>query len=170
MSTARVILLIAFVVALDLATKWIVSATMTVGQSIPIIDGYFSLTYVRNPGAAFGLLGDAGNWGPLVLVAVSIAAVAALGWLLVGLPESQKWERAAAAAVIGGALGNLHDRLRFGEVVDFLDVYVGTWHWPAFNVADSAISVGVVVLVLTSFRAQPDASSEVVGDADSHAR
>ena len=73
------------------------------------------------------------------------------------MPREAAWERGAAAAVIGGALGNLYDRLVYGEVVDFLDVYVGKWHWPAFNVADMAITLGIAVLVLTAFR---DGASE----------
>ncbi|MEE8310676.1 MAG: signal peptidase II [Candidatus Binatia bacterium] len=153
MSDRAAVVFIVAIVALDQLTKWVVSTSMTVGQSIDVIPAFFALTYVRNPGAAFGLLGNVGSWGAPLLVVVSVVAVAALSWLLHSVPAAHRWERAAAAAVIGGALGNLYDRIMLGEVVDFLDVYVGDWHWPAFNVADSAISVGVVVLILASFRA-----------------
>ena len=167
MSNRAAALFIVAIVALDQLTKWMVSTSMTVGQSIDLIPGFFAFTYVRNPGAAFGLLGNAGSWGAPVLVAVSVVAVAALSWLLYSVPAAHRWERAAAAAVIGGALGNLYDRVMLGEVIDFLDVYLGAWHWPAFNVSDSAISVGVVILILTSFRAGDTDPASARGPAGS---
>ena len=141
---------IAILVA-DRVTKIIILESMAAGQSIPVIPGFFSLVHVRNPGAAFGFLASVGSgWRDVFLVAVSILAVAGLVYLICKTPRSRRAERFAAAAVIGGALGNLYDRLAYGEVIDFLDVYVDGWHWPAFNVADSAITVGVTILVLTS--------------------
>lgn len=145
------------IVGLDRLTKWAVDTNMYVGESIGVIPGFFALTYVRNPGAAFGFLSDAGSWGTPLLAVVSVAAVVALSLLLHRLPVENRWERCAAAAVIGGALGNLYDRIRIGEVIDFADVYVGDWHWPAFNIADSAITLGVIVLLLISF--MPDKSA-----------
>jgi len=147
---AAVLVLIAFV--LDRATKVLVMQTMAVGQSIEVIPGFFSLTHVLNRGAAFGLLADQGPWHDVFLVVVAIVATVVLGWLFWQLDASLRWQRAAAAAVMAGALGNLYDRVVYGSVVDFLDVFVGDWHWPAFNVADSCITVGVVVLVIASFR------------------
>ena len=88
--------------------------------------------------------------GQPLLILFALTAVAGLTWLLVQTPPERAWERTAASAIIGGAIGNLYDRIMYGSVVDFLDVYVGDWHWPAFNVADSAITVGVAILLIAS--------------------
>ena len=143
------------VVAADRATKLMVMHGMERGESIPVIPGLFSLTYVHNPGAAFGAFANSPLREPL-LVFVAVAAVAGLVWLITKTPASRVWERCAAAAIIGGALGNLYDRFAYRSVVDFLDFYVGSWHWPAFNVADSCITVGVGILLLTSFLTHGD--------------
>lgn len=149
MRVAAAVACLAFV--LDRLTKMAVLQWMQVGESIEVVPGFFSLTFVRNPGAAFGFLARSGPWREVVLIGVAIAAALGLGWLLLRMDASQTWERGAAAAVIGGALGNLYDRLRYREVIDFLDVYVANWHWPAFNVADSCITVGVSILIVMSF-------------------
>jgi len=119
------------------------------GASVPVIDGFFSLTLVMNPGLAFGMLGglpETLRWmvGLLSIGAVVILAVLAAR-LLVG---GGLWTRLALGLIFGGAAGNLIDRVRFGAVVDFLDFYLRGYHWPAFNVADSAITVGVTVLAI----------------------
>ena len=158
MSNRAAALLALAVVALDRITKVIVLQQMRIGETNPIVPGFFSLTHVRNRGAAFGLLADAGAFRDAFLIFVAVAAVGALSWLLVHMETDRLWERAGAAAVIGGALGNLYDRLAYGSVVDFLDVYYRQWHWPAFNVADSAITVGVIVLLLASFSGDQDVS------------
>lgn len=145
---------VAAVVVADRVTKWIVTATMQRGDSIPVIPGFFSLTYVRNPGAAFGMLADSPLRVPL-LILFACAAIGGLVYLLMQTPRVHVWERTAAAIIIGGALGNLYDRFRYGWVVDFLDVYVRRWHWPAFNVADSCITVGVAVLLIASLLRRP---------------
>ena len=141
------------VIGVDRMTKlWTVDA-LARGDAIHILPGFFSIVHVRNPGAAFGILAAAVSpWREILLIAVSGIAVAIFAFMLVRMPREAVWERGAAAAVIGGALGNLYDRLVYGEVVDFLDVYIGSWHWPAFNVADMAITLGIAVLVLTAFR------------------
>ncbi len=153
MSLIPALALVVAVIGADRVTKeWIV-ATLERGDAIPVLPGFFSIVHVRNPGAAFGLLAAAVSpWREIVLITVSGAAVLTFLWMLARMPREAVWERGAAAAVIGGALGNLHDRIRYGEVVDFLDVYVGDWHWPAFNVADMGITLGILVLVLTAFR------------------
>ncbi len=136
-------------VLLDQATKIHIMQTMRLHESFPIIDGFFSLTYIRNPGAAFGLLAST---GPVFrTIFFSLASVFALGLLATIFFRLQEEDRAgqlSIAAILGGALGNLIDRIRYGEVIDFLDFYVSAYHWPAFNVADAAISVGVFFLVL----------------------
>lgn len=142
-------LLAGAVIALDQATKALVLAHLPFGMSRPVIPGLFDLTHVLNPGGAFGFLSgmSPGLRGALF---TSVAALAA--GLIVAVyrqtPADRRLTRTGLALVFGGAVGNLVDRLRFGAVVDFLDFYVGELHWPAFNVADSAISVGVCLFAL----------------------
>lgn len=144
-------LLVAFIFALDQYTKHLVVASWNLGESLPVIPGFFSLTYLRNRGGAFGLFSDLPEtWRVAFFVVFAIATVAALIWMLRTTARNDVLQRLALTAVIGGAAGNLYDRVRYGEVVDFLDVYVRDWHWPAFNVADSFISCGVVLLLLSS--------------------
>ncbi len=146
-------LLVALIFALDQYTKHLVVAGWEVGDSLPVIPSFFSLTYVRNRGGAFGLLSNLPEaWRVTFFVVFAVVTVAALVWMLRSTPRADFAQRLAITAVIGGAVGNLWDRIRYGEVVDFLDVYVRDWHWPAFNVADSLISCGVVLLVLGSMR------------------
>lgn len=138
----------ALVVAADLITKAVVEATIPLHRTIPVIDGALSLVHVRNTGAAFGLLAGA----PAALrlpffLLVSLGAIAVVVAFVRRLDDRQWGLTAALALVLGGAIGNLVDRVRYGEVVDFVLVYWRDWHWPAFNVADSAISIGVAVLV-----------------------
>jgi len=141
------------VVALDQATKLWVTARMELFESLPVVPGLFSITYVRNPGAAFGMFSDAhGLLRTGFLVAVSLAAVLLLTVFFLKSPHAERVSRLAAVLVMGGAIGNLIDRLRLGEVIDFLDVFVGRLHWPAFNLADSAITVGIGLFVLSAWR------------------
>ncbi|HEU4684191.1 MAG TPA: signal peptidase II [Nitrospira sp.] len=137
------------VVVLDQVTKYSIMQSMRLHESIPIIPNLFSITYIRNPGAAFGLLAGSSNAFRMVFFGItSLFALALLGTILVRLPDRDWIGQLSIAGILGGAIGNLIDRLRFGEVIDFLDVYIESYHWPAFNVADSAISVGVVCLII----------------------
>jgi signal peptidase II len=153
------------VLVADQVTKAIVESTMVPHETIPLLP-VFSLTYVRNPGAAFGVFGavPASVRLPLFLLVAVAAAWALVSMLRRAQPE-QRVLIAALGAILGGAAGNLICRVRYGEVIDFADVYVppsrladwleawfGTAHWPAFNVADSAITVGVLIVLLTSLR------------------
>jgi signal peptidase II len=126
------------VVVLDQLTKMWVVSSMRLHESVPLIDGLLSLTYVRNTGAAFSLLAGAPEAFrvPFFLTVASVAIVA-IGLFLWNTPASHRLTLVALALVLGGAAGNLIDRLTYGEVIDFVDVYWGDWHWPAFNVADS---------------------------------
>jgi len=145
------VLLVVLIFALDQYTKQLVMAAWELGESLPLIPGFFSLTYVRNRGGAFGLFSDLPeSWRVAFFVVFAVATVGALVWMLRTTARNDVVQRLALTAVIGGAIGNLWDRIRYGEVVDFLDVYVRDWHWPAFNVADSFISCGVVLLILGS--------------------
>lgn len=136
------------VVLLDQVTKLWVAASMRLHESIPVVPDFFNLTYVRNTGAAFSLFAghDASYRVPFFIV-VSLVAAGVILSLVRSTPASQKSALLGCALVLGGAVGNLIDRIAYGEVIDFLDVYWGDWHWPAFNVADSAITSGVVLLL-----------------------
>jgi signal peptidase II len=141
------------VVALDQVTKFWVAGRMQLFESIPVVPGFFSITYVRNPGAAFGMFSEAhGLLRIAFLVGVSLLAVGLLLVFFLRSPHAERVSRIAAVLVMGGAIGNLIDRLRFGEVIDFLDVFVGRLHWPAFNLADAAITIGIGLFVISAWR------------------
>ena len=144
----------AFVIVVDQITKRVVDSAMQLHQTIELIP-YFQLTYMRNQGAAFSFLSGAGGWQRWFFIGLAIVASVFIFIWLRKLDTSRRREAVAWALVLGGALGNLIDRILYGYVIDFLDVYVGDWHWPAFNVADSAITLGVVLLLLDSFKTQP---------------
>jgi signal peptidase II len=144
----------AVLLVVDQLTKLWALEALAPGVPVPVIDGVFSLTLVLNPGLAFGLLAGVPpgyRWAVGLLSVVALAVLAGIAVRL--LAEGGRLARAALGLVFGGAVGNLIDRLRFGAVVDFLDFYWGAYHWPAFNVADSAISVGVALLALQMLRA-----------------
>ncbi|BAU47697.1 peptidase A8 [Sulfurifustis variabilis] len=109
---------------------------------------FLNLTLVYNPGAAFGFLSDAGGWQNRFFIGVALAACAVIVYMIRRLGPRDRLVAVAFMLILGGAVGNLIDRLVYGYVIDFVDVYYGTWHWPAFNVADSAITVGAVLLVI----------------------
>lgn len=136
-------------VALDQISKVQIMQTMRLHESIPVLPEFFSLTYIRNPGAAFGLLASSGQTFRLVFFGLtSVFALGLLGMIFFRLRQDDWVGQLSIAGILGGAIGNLLDRVRFGEVIDFLDFYVNGYHWPAFNVADAAISVGVFFLIL----------------------
>jgi len=138
---------------LDQVTKTLIAQSLEIGQHVPILAGFFDLTHMRNPGAAFSFLAQAPEWfrQPFFLVATGVAIVALLFFILYAQEEGTLLV-VAAASILGGAIGNLIDRLLYGEVIDFLLFYWRDWAWPAFNVADSAITVGAALLILDSFR------------------
>jgi signal peptidase II len=137
------------VVFVDQATKYVIQATIPLYESLSVIDGFFSLTHVRNPGAAFGFLTQVSPaYRFAFLVTVTLAVIVLIIFFLERNREAGAILNAALALVLGGAAGNLIDRVSQGEVIDFLDFYIGTWHWPAFNMADSAISVGAFLLII----------------------
>ena len=136
-------------VVLDQVSKVQIMQTMRLHESIPIFPEFFSLTYIRNPGAAFGLLASSGQAFRLAFFGVtSVFALGLLGMIFFRLRQDDWVGQLSIAAILGGAIGNLLDRVRFGEVIDFLDFSINGYHWPAFNVADAAISVGVFFLIL----------------------
>ena len=135
------------VVVLDQVSKQWLSAVLHYHEPFAVIP-YFNLTLMHNSGAAFSFLADAGGWQRWFFAAVALIASTAITLWLRGLKPHQRWEAAALAMVLGGALGNLWDRLWYGYVIDFLDVYYGNYHWPAFNIADTAITIGAAMLII----------------------
>lgn len=149
---------------LDQITKAIVVNTMTLHSPVSLIGDVVRLTYIHNAGAAFGLkLGS-----PLLHTVVAIGALGVLGWLFLNLPPAAHLQRTALGLVLGGALGNIIDRIRLDYVIDFFDVGVSeTWRWPVFNVADSFVTVGVLVLALSwSRHGDADAEAGAVENSD----
>jgi signal peptidase II len=149
-SWARWLLLSAAIVVADLATKAWITHLFAPGELYPVTS-YFNLVLVYNTGAAFSFLAGAGGWQRWFFVGVSTVVSIAIVWML-RKHHRDTFLSFALALVLGGALGNLYDRVTLGQVVDFVQLHAAGYYWPAFNVADSAISVGVVLLVWDSFR------------------
>ncbi|HOL70158.1 MAG TPA: signal peptidase II [Bryobacteraceae bacterium] len=144
--------LAALVFLIDRITKMIVQRTMSVWDSFTVIPGFFDIIHTENPGAAFSMFASAQpEVRTFVLVGLSAAAVVLIGvllWQAGGRMEESRIFRWGLALIMGGALGNLYDRVLNGKVTDFLDLYVNGYHWPAFNVADSAITIGAALVLL----------------------
>jgi signal peptidase II len=138
------------VILLDQFTKIAMSERLLYGQSEPVTT-YFNLVMVYNKGAAFSFLSDQPGWQRYFFTGVSVIASVFILWMLKRNPD-QRLFCSALALILGGAIGNLIDRVAYGHVIDFLDFHVHGWHWPAFNVADSAITVGAILFVLDEFR------------------
>jgi signal peptidase II len=155
------------VVAFDQVTKSLVASRMTLGESVSVIPGLVDFTLVRNTGMAFGLFSGADV--PFKSALVTVASLLALAAVTFYAMRSPAWDFSAGtgfALILGGAVGNIIDRVRLGYVIDFVDVFVRDSHWPAFNVADAAISVGVGLLLLDSVsRREPAREREVVVEA-----
>jgi signal peptidase II len=148
-ASTRVAVLAGVVVVLDQITKLIALARLVPGAPVRVIDGLLALTLVLNPGLAFGLLGSMPTeWRWIVALLSLVALVILVRVALRILPRGNWSDHGAIGLIFGGAIGNLIDRVRFGAVVDFVDVHYRGWHWPAFNVADSAITVGVTLLAV----------------------
>ena len=149
------------VLLLDRLAKWAVASNIVLGAHDDLIPGFFRLTHVENPGAAFGLFADSSaQWKVGALVSFSILALIVVSALLWKHSHSLSTMTIGLSLILGGAVGNLWDRMIYGRVVDFLDFYVGSYHWPAFNVADSAIVIGAVLLISEIFFAKPAGENE----------
>jgi signal peptidase II len=141
---------------LDQLTKLAVVARFSLETAVPVIPGFFRLVRVENRGIAFGIFSESPSaFTNIVLVLISFTAIGLVGVLLWQNPPSAARSGAALSLILGGAAGNLLDRLARGHVVDFLDFYIGSYHWPAFNVADSAICIGAATLLWDLLVAQP---------------
>ena len=149
-SAWRWFVLAAAVVLADQVTKAIVLAHFAVGERLEIAS-FFNLLLVYNRGAAFSFLAMAGGWQRWAFTALGVVAAIVICYLL-KRHSGQRLFCTALALIMGGAIGNVIDRLVYGHVIDFLDFHVGTWHWPAFNLADSAITIGAALLVFDELR------------------
>jgi len=140
---------VAGLLILDQVTKYVIHTGMALHDSIPVIPGFFSITYIRNPGAAFGFLAGASPaFRYVFFIGITVFAIGLILHYLRVYADEDQLLTVSLGMILSGALGNLIDRIRFGEVIDFLDFYIGVNHWPAFNVADSAISCGAFVLFI----------------------
>lgn len=137
------------VVAVDQITKYLANQRLAYAEPVAVLPS-FNLTLVYNKGAAFSFLDDASGWQRWFFVLIALTAVALILFWLKRLEDRQRWTAFGLALVLGGAIGNLIDRLLFGHVIDFIQLYYRDFYWPAFNVADSAISVGAATLILHS--------------------
>lgn len=142
------------VIALDQLSKLWIESSLRLYQTIDLLP-FFRITHVRNQGAAFSFLSDAEGWQRWLFVTISLVASVVLTIWLLKLPKNAIWQAASIALILGGAIGNLIDRLAYGYVIDFLLVYYESWYWPVFNLADSAITVGAVMLFIDSIRHHP---------------
>lgn len=138
-----------FIVLIDQVTKYIILNNIPVNTSIEVIKGFFNIVHVRNNGIAFGIL--RGNWGGvtsfILILITGIITVALIVWVM-RIKDDERLLHYSLSMIIGGAIGNLIDRIRLNEVVDFLDFYIQSFHWPAFNVADSSITIGTILLAI----------------------
>ena len=141
----------------DIGIKLFVMDNMDLGWENRIeVFSFFNFIYVHNPGAAFSFLSDQPGWQRWFFTTIAVLVTAMLTYWMSKLPAQEKWNNIAYAMIIGGAVGNLFDRIVHGSVVDYLDFYWGTYHWPAFNLADSTICVGAVMIILDGFRKKKD--------------
>jgi len=143
-----IFIIVVFVVLLDQWTKWLISTNIQINQYIPVIKGFFNIVYVTNTGAAFSILANTGNFGAVFFKIVTIFVLILLFYNLYKSPKKDLYLSVATGLITGGALGNFIDRIKMGRVIDFLDFYLGSYHWPAFNVADCAITIGAFFFAL----------------------
>ncbi|MEM7583531.1 MAG: signal peptidase II [Acidobacteriota bacterium] len=157
----RYLILAAVVLILDQWTKWLIESHLARHDSMEVIPQLLNFTHVRNTGVAFGFFASYGNaTGTLVLILLGLAALCFVAYYFWLVPRGDKPLLVALALVIGGAIGNLVDRIMQGGVTDFIDFYRGTYHWHTFNIADTAISIGIGLMILGTFR-RPNEGSEV---------
>ena len=139
------------VIVLDQLTKYIASNSLEMFQPVAVMP-MFNWTLMHNTGAAFSFLHDAGGWQRWFFAIIAIVVSVVLVLWIKRLEQHEKWQAIALALILGGAIGNVIDRVWLGYVVDFIQVYYQQWYWPAFNIADSAISIGVAMIIIDSIR------------------
>jgi len=147
------------VLVVDQSTKIIISQTIRPYTNISVIPGFFNLTHIHNRGAIFGFFSRSG--GPFVSILLTVASLAALSFVIyyfIKTPPTEKMMKISLSLILGGALGNLVDRVFKGYVIDFADFYMRQWHWPAFNVADASITIGALCLIFVLLKGRPKCS------------
>ncbi|MES9961016.1 MAG: signal peptidase II [Sedimenticola sp.] len=145
----------AIVIGLDQVSKQLVESSLMLYEAVPVMP-FFNLTLAYNEGAAFSFLSDQGGWQRWFFSGLALLVSIILVIWISRLQQRERLIAISLSLIVGGAIGNLIDRVLFGHVIDFLDLYYGQWHWPAFNIADSAIFVGVVLMLLDAFRGEPE--------------
>lgn len=151
------------VVILDQLTKYIASTSLEMYQPIAVMP-MFNWTLMHNTGAAFSFLAESGGWQRWFFAAIALVVSAVIVLWIKRLEQHEKWQAIALALILGGAIGNVIDRIWLGYVVDFIQVYYQQWYWPAFNIADSAICVGAVMLVIDSLRGEQNDDADAVDE------
>jgi signal peptidase II len=156
MSTSKIarisffVIYAAILVALDQLTKYLLARAIPLNTGVSIIAGFLNLVHVHNTGGAFSIFAGPGfPWRRYIFIGLAVVVIAAIAYAYGKAGRKDNWTRIAYILIAGGACGNLIDRIRLGEVIDFIDVYAGSWHWPAFNVADAALSTGAVMLLVS---------------------
>ncbi len=145
----RLLLIAGSVVILDQVTKAIIIRNIELFHSIPVIEGFFNLNHIRNQGGAFSVFANQSLWlRRVIFLFFPLIVTGLILYLYRNLKDSQRLLSFGLALISGGAIGNLIDRFRIGEVIDFLDFYINDLHWPSFNIADSAISVGITIFII----------------------
>jgi len=154
----RLLLVAGLVIVVDQVTKMIIFALLPLYGSISVIPGFFNITHVHNPGGAFGFLAKhSASWRHFVFLFISSIAIGLILYYYHKIPKTYLLLSCGFALILGGAIGNMIDRVRLGVVIDFLDFYAGNLHWPAFNVADSAITIGMFIFIYhLLFNKMPD--------------
>ncbi len=137
---------------IDIISKHLVQQYLIPYQPVTVIPHFFNLTLAYNLGAAFSFLAQMGGWQQWLFCGLAVVVAIIIVAILARLSKQQNWLAAGLSLVLGGALGNLYDRAAYGRVIDFFDFYLGQYHWPAFNVADSAICVGAVLIIVLGMR------------------
>jgi signal peptidase II len=154
----RMLVIVGLVVFIDQISKMIIYKVLPLYGTVPVIPGFFNITHIQNPGGAFGFLaGHSAAWRNFVFIFVSGFAIGLIAFYYHKIPKTHLLLSCGFALILGGAIGNMIDRVRIGVVIDFLDFYAGNLHWPAFNVADSAISIGIAIFIYhLVFNKMPD--------------
>jgi signal peptidase II len=154
---------------LDQWSKYLVQQKLTLYHRVEVVPGFFNLVHVTNTGGAFGIFGgERGGIGSILFIVVSLIAIGTLLILFTRLTERDPSLSFSFSLILSGAIGNLLDRLRLGEVIDFLDFYLFSYHWPAFNIADSAISLGIGLMALELLRRDQKKSNKGIESKGPH--
>ena len=141
------------VIVFDQASKWLMMSRLSLYETVAVMP-YFNLTMAHNEGAAFSFLAQAGGWQRWFFIGLALIISTLLLVWLAKLKPTEKLEAISLSLILGGAIGNVIDRISYGYVVDFIDLYIGQNHWPVFNIADSAICIGAILLIADSFKSE----------------